>query len=64
MYQVATLTLDPIMDRATALHCPDCGETLTPDKRCHNVNCEEAARVYAPRTFGDPAAFTMAGNVD
>lgn len=75
--QVATLTLDPIMDAPTALHCADCGETLY-DGRCMNAaGCltagRQASRGGATRKFERgavsgpmfaPRAWTLGGRVD
>lgn len=64
--QVATLTLDPIMDTATALHCEGCGETVY-DGHCFNVgDCIEADRKASPArgVVSSPRAWTMGGRVD
>lgn len=73
---VDTITLDPIMDAPTAVHCADCGETLALD-RCLNPDCltagKRASRGGATRKFERgqvtgpmfaPRAWTLGGRVD
>lgn len=70
--EIATEVLDPIMDRATALHCDACGETLSPAGVCLNVaTCHEAHAAGSRLARGEslkarlaPRAFTIRGSVD
>lgn len=64
--QILTSTeLDPLMDTATAMHCPTCGVTQTPDGLCFNLGGCFVADSQASRTAsGQPRAWTLGGNVD
>lgn len=61
--EIGTLVLDPIMDRPTAPHCADCGETLAID-RCLNADCVTAAARASSVTLSAPRAWTLGGRVD